>query len=68
MSYCVRIVGPSGTETYLCRGREVSFANATLYSSPSAALRAMHALVRGRRIVPFVCDVIDTKDPERVIA
>lgn len=38
MLYRVLVVGPSGMQRYLCRGRERE--NGTFYTSPSAAERA----------------------------
>lgn len=46
MNYQVLVVGPSGMTRYLCRGKEVEYENRTIYSSPSAAYRALDAYQR----------------------
>lgn len=64
MTYIVRIVGPSGMERYLCRGRAVSRDNATRYPHPSGALAAARKY-HDAQTVPTYVDVIDEDDAER---
>lgn len=62
--YVVRIIGPSGMETYLSHGREVHSVNAaTYYPHPSNARVAADGYLR--RTPRIVAEVIDTRDPER---
>jgi len=66
--YVVRVVGPAGCESYLFRGREVGMEHATRYDHPSAARKAGESF-RGKRCRQWlICDVIDTRDPERTVA
>jgi hypothetical protein len=70
--YVAKIIGPSGMESYLMRGREVECAdNATHYSHPSAARVAIrNYMLRNypNKYQRPIADVIDTRDPERTIA
>lgn len=65
--YIVRIVGPSGMERYLRRGREVSEENATRFSSPSAACYAACRYQDTHPTAKFIVDTIDIRDPERQV-
>lgn len=65
--YVARIVGPSGTEWFLCRGRRVdTLAQATKYPHPSSARAAIERAAWLRH--GFFVDVIDPDDPERKVA
>jgi len=66
--YVARIIGPSGMETYLSRGREVRLENATRHSHPSAAWKAAQSYRKRHARETFTYDVIDTRDPERRVA
>lgn len=62
--YVVRIIGPTGRETYLRWGREVTNVdNATYYPHPSNAQVAADGYLR--RTPKIVAEVIDTRDEER---
>lgn len=66
MSYVARIVGPAGAESFLARGREVSAEQATRYAHPSAALAAIDRYLASNP--GLYADVLDERDPERVVA
>lgn len=64
--YVVRVVGQSGMERYLCRGREVLLPeSATRYPHPSNAWQAAYAYMIKHDKVSV--DVIDMRDPERQV-
>lgn len=64
--YLVRIVGPIGLESYLCRGREVDAQDdATHYPHPSNARRSAERF--HRKHPRLYVDVIDSRDPERYV-
>jgi hypothetical protein len=64
--YVVRIIGPAGLETFLARGREVSYQHqATHYPHPSNAEQAATAYRAKRQSETFTYDVMDTRgEPE----
>ena len=61
--YVVRVVGPSGTVTYLNRGRRVSSEAARWYSHPSECRAAISGFQK--KHPGFFCDFFDPRDPER---
>lgn len=62
--YVVRVIGPSGRQTYLSHGREVgSEEAATHYAHPSNAQVAADGYLH--KTPKIVAEVIDTRDPER---
>ena len=64
--YVVLVVGPAGKETFLSRGREVGQEeSATHYAHPSAAYAAAEAFLLKHPVGSVICDVRDTRDPER---
>ena len=64
--YIVRIIGPSGMESYLYRAtRETRQETATRYHHPSAAKAAGRSYESKFKNPPFFWDVQDLRDPER---
>ncbi len=67
----MRVVGPSGMETFLAHGHEVYNQDAaTHYPHPSNAWQAADAYrQKAQKIWPCLLytDVIDTRDPESVV-
>lgn len=66
--YLARVVQRDGVARFLTRGQLTDWSrNATLYSHPSAARRAIARFLNARNqpTNDFITDVIDANDPER---